>query len=668
MRRGRPRARPGRPGARSGVVTAAVPTGGAGDVLWHPAATGDSAMARFIAGTWPRAGGDYFAAHAASIDDRAGFWSALWRFAGIQGDPGSRVLADDAMPGARWFPDARLDFTANVLSGGDVPGAQEEAIVWRDELGSRATLTWAALRAAVEHAAGALAGLGVRDGDRVAAIAANRVESIVAALASARLGAAFSSCSPDFGTAAIVDRFTQVAPKVLLGTRAYPHATRWFDCRERFAEVRARLPSVEHAAWLDEAGAAAGDTLACLASLPTSPVVPRARPFATPLYVMFSSGTTGAPKCIVHGAGGTLLKHRGEHLLHCDFRPGERVFFHTTCGWMMWNWLLSALAGGSTVCLYEGSPAHPDTGVLLRFLEEERVDHAGVSPGYLQVLATGGYDVPARHALRLRSVLSTGSPLSAELFRWSARHFAPGVRLSSITGGTDILGCFALGNPLLPVRAGEIQAPALGMDIAFVDEAGAECAPGQRGELVCRQSFPSMPLGFLGDADGSRYRAVYFAQYPGIWHHGDYGERTAAGGVIIHGRSDATLNRGGVRIGTAEIYRQVEQAPGIAEALAVPLERGDRYEIVLFVRLQPGVVLDAALDAHIRDVLRRNASPRHVPDRILAAPDLPRTRSGKLTELAVREALHGRPVKNTGALANPESLQFFRELDLSAGT
>ena len=604
---------------------------------------------------------DYAALHAWSVTDRPAFWRLLWEFAGVRGTPGAATLVDDGFPGASWFPDAQLNFTANLLVRDD----DTDALIWRDETGRRATLSWRALGAQVRSTATALAGHGVGAGDRVAAIVPNRIETVVLALATAQLGAVWSSCSADFGAQAIIDRFTQLAPVVLIGCGGYTFNGRWFDCLERFAAVRAALPSVRVSVLIDApqrppdlSGALDATTLASHAdSVPS-----HAFPFATPLYVLFSSGTTGLPKCIVHGAGGTLLKHRSEQLLHGDFRPGERVLFFTTCGWMMWNWLVSALAGGSTVCLYDGAPFAPDPGVLLRYVEEEHVDHFGISPGYLSQLAKLGYSPRTRHDLsRVRSVLSTGSPLAAELFRWHYEHLQPHARLASITGGTDLIGCFALGNPLLPVRAGEIQCAALGMDIAFVDDAGVAVPPGEQGELVCRRSFPSVPLGLLDDADGSRLRAAYFDRYPGIWHHGDYGEFTAAGGVVIHGRSDATLNRAGVRIGTAEIYRQLEAFAEIAEAIAVTQQRGADLRMVLFVRLQPGANLDEPLEIRVRNALRQHASPRHVPDLIVAVPDLPRTRSGKLSELAVRELIHGREVKNAGALSNPEALDYFRD-------
>jgi acetoacetyl-CoA synthetase len=384
-------------------------------------------------------------------------------------------------------------------------------------------------------------------------------------------------------------------------------------------------------------------------------------PFSAPLYIMFSSGTTGVPKCIVHGIGGTLLQHRKEQLLHCDLTADQRLLFFTTCGWMMWNWLVSGLATGATVCLYDGSPFHPDLGVLLRYAEEERVDHFGISPGFLSNLAKNHYVPRERHRLDgLKSILSTGSPLPAESFQWAYDNLAK-VRLSSITGGTDIMGCFALGNPTLPVYSGEIQSAALGMAVAFFDDDGVPLAHG-KGELVCTRPFPSMPIGFLNDPDGARYRAAYFERFPGVWHHGDFGEFTEHDGVIIHGRSDAVLNRGGVRIGTAEIYRQVETIDEVLECIAIGRDVAGDIEVILFVRLKAGVAFDTALERRIKQTIRTGTSPRHVPDAIIAVPDIPRTRSGKLVELAVRDVVNGREVKNVGALANPEALDHFRNL------
>ena len=661
------------------------------DVLWQPGAdANNSAMARFRAQAEIAAAQslpDYASLHAWSIADRPAFWRLLWQFANVRGTPGLAALADDTLPGARWFPDGTLNFTDNLLVKQDA----SPALIWRDETGKRDELSWQTLNDRVNRTAAALAAQGIGLGDRIAAIVPNRIETVVLALATAQVGAVWSSCSADFGAQAIIDRFAQLKPMVLIGCGGYHFNGRWFDCLPRFAEVRAALPTVRITVLIDapQRTSDLGDALDANSLWESSAdrandapghdpghdprrAPRRGFPFATPLYILFSSGTTGMPKCIVHGAGGTLLKHRSEQLLHGDFRDNERVLFFTTCGWMMWNWLISALAGGTTVCLYDGAPLHPDPGVLLRYVEEEHVDHFGISPGYLSQLAKLNYSPRTQHDLSgLRSVLSTGSPLAAELFRWHYAHLQPTARLASITGGTDLIGCFALGNPLLPVHAGEIQCAALGMDIAFVDDAGhelpahtlpAHTLPAHtQGELVCRRSFPSVPLGFLDDIEGRRFHDAYFDRYPGMWHHGDFGELTAHNGVIIHGRSDATLNRAGVRIGTAEIYRQLEAIPEIVEAIAVTQERGADLRMVLFVRMQTGNELSADLESRVRNTLRQNASPRHVPDVIVAVPDLPRTRSGKLAELAVRELIHGRTVRNIGALANPECLDHFKD-------
>jgi acetoacetyl-CoA synthetase len=605
---------------------------------------------------------DYASLHAWSVRAPDAFWCALWDFADVVGVRGDVAVQDlDRMPGARWFPNARVNFAENLMQRADV-GA---AIIYRDETGRRDALTFAELRTRVAAVAAHLRALGVGPGDRVAAVVPNRIETVVAMLATATLGGVWSSCSADFGAAAIIDRFGQIDPVVLIGCDGYSYGGKWFDCRDRLADVAARLPSV-HATFVirNTAGSALPPTVRAFDELlahPT-PVYDFVRlPFDAPLYILFSSGTTGAPKCIVHGIGGTLLQHRKEHLLHCDLGRDERLLFFTTCGWMMWNWLVSALATGTTICLYDGSPFHPDLGVLLRYVEEERVDHLGISPGYLSNLAKNGYAPRTRHDLStLRSISSTGSPLPEESFVWAYHELAK-VRLSSFTGGTDIIGCFAAGNPIQPVYPGEIQSPALGMAIAFFDDDGRALSRG-KGELVCTRAFPSMPIGFWNDADGSRFRAAYFEHFRGVWHHGDYGEFTEHGGVIIHGRSDAVLNRGGVRIGTAEIYRQVETIPEILECIAIGRDVGADLEIVLFVRMKPGVALDADVERRVKAAIRGGTSPRHVPDRIIPVPDIPRTRSGKLVELAVRDVVNGRTVKNVGALANPEALEHFREI------
>ncbi len=605
--------------------------------------------------------------HRLSIEDREGFWRAAWQFCGVIGTPGNAPCEDlDAMPGTRWFPDAQLCFAENLLSRRD----EQIAIIYRDENDARASITFAQLNDEVAALANYLRSIGVRACDRVAAILPNRIESIVCMLATASLGAVFSSCSPDFGTSAIVDRFGQISPRVLIGCNAYRYNGKRFACTTRVRDVANVIASVETVILVrtdDEPDEGTVehphlDYADCIAGA-GAPLTFNRRRFDAPLFIMFSSGTTGVPKCIVHGQGGTLLKHRIEHTLHCDLRAGERLLFFTTCGWMMWNWLVSALANGTTVCLYEGAPFYPDAGALWRYIEEERINHVGISPGLISALAKSDYGPAARHDLgSITSMLATGSPLPASSHRWAYDHIAK-VRLSSITGGTDIIGCFALGNPCAPVYAGEIQCQGLGMDVAFVDDDGKPLSRG-KGELVCRRSFVSMPVGFWNDPDDSRYRAAYFERFEGMWHHGDFGEFTAHGGIVIHGRSDAVLNRGGVRVGTAEIYRVIERIVDVLESIAVARQKDDDIQLLLFVRMKEGVLLTDELIGRIRSEIRSGASPRHVPDRIIAVADIPRTRSGKLTEIAVRDVLHGRAVANVGALANPEALDLFRNLQL----
>lgn len=606
---------------------------------------------------------DYASLHQWSVNSPDQFWRALWDTAEIIGDSGDVVAEHlDRMPGARWFPNAQINYAENLLRRSD----DAVALIYRDESGNRDSLTFAELSVRVKSVAAHLRDLGIESGDRVAAIVPNRIETVVAMLATTSLGAVWSSCSADFGASAIVDRFGQVEPKLLIGCDGYRYAGKWFDCGARLAEVAQRLPSVRNTLVMvtnPTSGLAlparAFDTL--LAH--PSPLRDFVRlPFSAPLYIMFSSGTTGVPKCIVHGIGGTLLQHRKEQLLHCDLVADQRLLFFTTCGWMMWNWLVSGLAAGATVCLYDGSPFHPDLGVLLRYAEEEHIDHFGISPGFLSNLAKNHYVPRERHRLEgLKSILSTGSPLPAESFEWAHDNLAK-VRLSSITGGTDIMGCFALGNPTLPVYSGEIQSAGLGMALEFFDDNGSAIAHG-KGELVCTRPFPSMPIGFLNDPDGTRYRAAYFERFPNVWHHGDYGEFTEHDGVVIHGRSDAVLNRGGVRIGTAEIYRQVETIDEVLECIAIGRDVGADIEVILFVRLKGGVSFDATLEKRIKQAIRTGTSPRHVPDAIIPVPDIPRTRSGKLVELAVRDVVNGREVKNVGALANPEALDHFGKLN-----
>jgi acetoacetyl-CoA synthetase len=610
-------------------------------------------------------GGDYSSLWQWSVDEPAAFWSAVFDFTGVIADRGRGPVLrhGERMPGATWFEGTRLNFAENLLRGTGIG----PAVIARDERGRRREMSWDELRAEVARVADGLRAAGIVAGDRVAGFMPNLPEAIVAMLATTSLGATWSSCSPDFGIRGVLDRFGQIAPKVLFTADGYCYGGKTLDSIERIAGILASLPSVTCVV-----------VVANVSPRPDLERVPAARryeefgqrgatlrferlPFDHPLYILYSSGTTGVPKCIVHGAGGTLLQHLKEHQLHADVHPGERLFFFTTCGWMMWNWLASALASQATVVLFDGSPFHPDEGVLWRLASEERVALFGTSPKYLAALEKSGYRPIDRVELaHLRTVLSTGSPLAHEQFDFVRDAIGAGIQLASISGGTDIVSCFALGNPTLPVYRGELQCRGLGMRVEVFDDDGRPLQ-GRQGELVCTAPFPSMPIGFWNDQDGSRYRAAYFERFPNVWCHGDFAVLTTRGGLVILGRSDAVLNPGGVRIGTAEIYRQVEKLDEILESIAIGQEWDNDVRVVLFVRLRTGVTLDATLEKRIRDVIRDNTTPRHVPARIVAVDDIPRTISGKIVELAVREVVHGRPVKNTDALANPAALEQFRD-------
>jgi len=609
--------------------------------------------------------GDYGAFWRWSVDRRKTFWQEFLGFAHVCIEPGTAPVLQhrDAMPGAIWCEDWRLNFTENLLARRDA----HPALVFTDESGARRSLSYAELHAEVARVAGALRAWGIGRSDRVAGFLPNIPEAVVAMIATASIGAIWSSCSPDFGAAGVLERFGQIAPKLLVTADGYRYAGRTHDSLATVAALLPRLPSVERVLVVPHL-VARPNVAALPGAIGWESLPPQTRlaferlPFNAPLYILYSSGTTGAPKCIVHGAGGTLVQHRKEHLLHVDLTPEDVLFFFTTCGWMMWNWLVSGLAEGCTVVLYDGSPLHPDSGVLWRLAEREGITVFGTSPRYLGALARDRIEPGAAHDLtRLRTVLSTGAPLAPELFDYVYRDVHADVQLASISGGTDIVSCFALGNPWQPVRRGELQGPGLGMAVDVVDEA-AQSLRDEPGELVCRAPFPSMPLGFWGDTDGRRFRAAYFERFPGLWHHGDYATFTAHGGLVISGRSDTVLNPGGVRIGTAEIYRQVERVADVLECVAVGQAWQGDERIVLFVRLREGVTLTGELAARIGTTIRANASPRHVPARILQIADIPRTLNGKVSEVAVREVIHGREVRNADALANPESLLLFRDL------
>jgi acetoacetyl-CoA synthetase len=643
------------------------------EALWRPSAerVAGANLTRFTACVNARRGlslRDFADLYAWSIAAPADFWVELAQFADVRAHWGTQPVLQEGtrMPGARFFADTRLNFAENLLRYRD----EHPAIVFRDERGARRTLTFAELASEVTRVAAALAGMGVGAGDRVAGFLPNLPETCIAMLATASLGATWSSCSPDFGAPALLDRFGQIAPKVLFCADGYCYAGRKLDCLAAVAALRQRLPAIQHVvvvAYLNASpslselqGAQRFEQLGAGAGA-ARPSLERFA-FAQPLYILYSSGTTGVPKCIVHGAGGTLLQHQKEHLLHTDLKRGDRFFYFTTCGWMMWNWLMSGLASGATLVLYEGSPYHPDPGALWRIADEERITVFGTSAKFLAAIQKSTFS-PVREVnlSALRTILSTGSPLAAETFESVYRDIKTDVLLASISGGTDIVSCFALGCPVRPVFPGEIQSRGLAMRVEIFDEDG-RAVVGQKGELVCTAPFPSMPVGFWNDADGSRYRAAYFERYPGVWHHGDYALLTEHDGLVILGRSDAVLNPGGVRIGTAEIYAAVETLPPIHECLAVAQNWKNDVRVVLFVRLAPGCTLDEPLKRQIRDTIRSHTTPRHVPAKIIAVPELPRTLSGKLTELAVRATIHGEPVRNLDALANPGALEHFRDL------
>jgi acetoacetyl-CoA synthetase len=604
-----------------------------------------------------------------SVADPTAFWSLVWDHFGLIGDKGERVLVDGTqMPGARWFPDARLSYAENLLADADADDS--DALVFWGEDKARARLSRAELHGAVSRCRQALAKAGVGLGDRVAGALPNRPEAIIAMLATASLGAVWCSASPDFGVSGVLDRFGQIGPKVLFCTDGYWYNGKPIDCSGKNQAIAAGLPGLVRTIvvpYLDPASSVDGLPNGCtwdafLAPHPAGAIQFTRVPFDHPLFIMFSSGTTGVPKCIVHGTGGSLIQHVKEHRLHCDLRPGDRLFYFTTCGWMMWNWLATGLASRATLLLYDGNPFAGRPEALFDYADAESMTHFGTSAKYLETCIKEGLSPRSSHRLAsLRSVLSTGSPLSPDGFRYVYGQIKPDCQLASISGGTDILSCFALGSPILPVYSGELQTRGLGMAVDCFDDEGHPVR-GTKGELVCTQPFPSMPVGFWNDADGSRYRAAYFERFPGVWCHGDYVEITAHDGLIIHGRSDATLNPGGVRIGTAEIYRQVETIPEVLESMVVGQDWGSDMRVVLFVRLSDGVTLDAALEERIRRAIRAGATPRHVPARIIAVADIPRTRNGKLVELAVRDVIHGRPIKNRDSLANPEALELFRDL------
>lgn len=612
---------------------------------------------------------DYPALHAWSVAQREAFWQAIVDFFDIRlHTPAACVLREGpAMPDAQWFPGATLNFAEHLLRRRD----GHPALVAIAEDGSREQLSHAQLAAHIAGLQRALREAGVGIGDRVAAFMPNTWQTVVGMLASASLGATWSSCSPDFGTQGVLDRFGQIEPKVLIAAAGYRYAGKSIDLTDKINEILAQLPSLERLVIVPysrhEASPADYKSVAPVAlwqdfyqpggAPQFTPV-----PFDQPLYILYSSGTTGVPKCIVHGVGGTLLQHLKELGLHTDLGASDTLFYYTTCGWMMWNWQVAGLALGATLVLYDGSPLHPEPTHLIDLIDAEDISIFGTSAKFISALEKAGVKPRQSHKLHsLKTILSTGSPLAHESFDYVYRDVKPDLCLSSISGGTDIVSCFALGNPTLPVWRGELQCKGLGMDVQVWDADGHPLSSG-KGELVCTRHFPSMPLGFWNDADGEKFRAAYFATFPGVWAHGDYAEETEHGGLLIHGRSDAVLNPGGVRIGSAEIYRQVEKVAQVLESIVIGQDWQGDVRVVLFVRLRDGVTLDDTLREEICQAIRANTTPRHVPAKILQVADIPRTFSGKIVELAVRNVIHGQPVKNTDALANPQALALYRNL------
>ncbi len=634
--------------------------------LWRPSPerAAQTLMARFMAEAGHR---DYAALHRWSVEHSEDFWNRVWDFAGVRGTRGARTLVDgDRMPGAKWFPDARLNFAENLLRDRD----GSDAIVFWGEERIRRRLSRAELHDLVSRLAQALRAAGVGKGDRVAGYLPNLPEGVAAMLATASLGAIWSSCSPDFGVQGVLDRFGQIAPKVFFCADGYLYGGKEFDSTAKAREILAGLPGNPRCVTVPYTGSGAvvGESLeAFLAPFAPGAIDFEPVAFNDPLYILYSSGTTGVPKCIVHGTGGTLLQHLKEHQLHSDVRPGDRLFYFTTLGWMMWNWLVSGLASGATLLLYDGSPFVSRGRILFDLADAEGMTHFGTSAKFIDAIAKINLKPRETHRLeQLRVMLSTGSPLVAEGFDYVYASIKQDLCLASISGGTDIVSCFVLGNPAGPVWRGEIQAKGLGLAVEVYDEDGRPLKSG-KGELVCTRPFTAMPIGFWNDPDGAKYRAAYFERFPNVWRHGDWCEETAHGGLVIYGRSDAVLNPGGVRIGTAEIYRQVERLDEVVESLVIGQDWAGDVRVVLFVKLREGLALDDALAGRIKQQIRANTTPRHVPDKVLQVPDIPRTKSGKIVELAVRDVVHGRAVKNLEALANPEALAHFRGREELAG-
>ena len=609
--------------------------------------------------------------HKWSVDNAEAFWSEFWDFANIIGDKGARVMADkDQIAKTKFFPDAALNYAENMLKRRD----DAPALIFKTEQGEERIDSFADMYAAVSKLQQAMRAEGIEKGDRVAAYLPNMPETIYVALAAASLGAIFSSASPDFGVAGVTDRFGQTEPKLLFTVDHYYYSGKTLDQRAKLKDIIPALSSVKKTIVIpyvqdDQDTSDLPNTVRLeefLAPFDAQDIEFERVEFNHPLYIMFSSGTTGAPKCIVHGHGGTLLQHVKEHRMHCDVKKDDRVFYFTTCGWMMWNWLITGLAVEATLLLFDGSPFHEEGHILWDFTTRHKCNLFGTSAKYIEALKTYNIYPNQKYDLSdLRMITSTGSPLVHEGFDFVYDHIKEDVHLASIYGGTDIISAaFGLGNPISPVYRGELQGSGLGVDVQIFNDEGQPMAEGAgAGELVCINAHPSMPVGFWHDPEGKKYHNAYFAEYDNVWHHGDWVEKTYNHGLIVHGRSDATLNPGGVRIGTAEIYRQVEKIEAVAESICVGQDWQGDVRVILFVVMKDGYALDENLIKEIRTQIRVGASPRHMPAKVIAVKDIPRTRSGKITELAVRDIMHGRKVKNVEALANPEALDLYKDLE-----
>ena len=610
---------------------------------------------------------DYQDLHCYSVEHPAEFWRTVWEFCEVVGYSGANTVSDiEQMPGAKWFPAARLNFAENLLRYRD----DQTAILFRSETGGTTTTSYRELYLAVAKTAAALKAQGVVAGDRVAGYMPNVPETVIAMLAATSIGAIWSSCSPDFGISGAVDRLSQVQPRILFCAAAYSYNGKTHDCLDKVRQIVKAIPSIEktvvvpymnpqamlnkidNAQWMED-----------FIGNDASEIEFARLPFNHPVYILYSSGTTGVPKCITHGAGGTLIQHLKELVLHTNLRRSDRICYFTTCGWMMWNWLVSSLAVGATMVLYEGSPFYPSAAAMFDLIDEFGITVFGTGAKSISAWEKAGLKPRESHQLNtLVTLLSTGSPLSPESFDFVYREIKPNLCLSSISGGTDIVSCFALGCPIIPVHRGELQCAGLGMAMEIRRDDGSVADIGETGELCCTLPFPSMPIYFWGDDDGSKYKAAYFEKFPGIWAQGDFAKKTENNGYVIHGRSDATLNPGGVRIGTAEIYRQVEKLDEVLESICVGQDWDDDVRVVLFVKLRSGKELNEDLKDRIKNSIRQNTTPRHVPARIVQVDQIPRTLSGKIVELAVRNVIHGRPVNNADALTNPEALELYRDL------